>query len=248
MSPQPSGLDYLKWAIEITARWTKDPLCLDVDDGMTFTWSEGVMEGVLAHVGGVVEHLKAEGHQAVATELRQVADAALEQAGVIDDADRALRRRGRQGAVPETLIQEARQAGKALCLELAHISDGLAAGRKPIPLLGTGGYDPDAYMPVKELREKMDPPWDFGTWTKIKTANPWIRFDLKAPANRPRIHRADAGRLEKGKLNPDTFELLDEPGLDLPAVSKNQIAAEYLKGVFARKAEIDKKKQHERSD
>jgi hypothetical protein len=111
---------------------------------------------------------------------------------------------------------------------------------------GAAAYDPDAYMPVKELREKMDPPWGLGKWTKIKAANPWIRFDPKSPKQRPRIHRADACRLEKGKVNPDTFELLDSPGEGLPSL--DQLTDEYLADAAARKAEIQAEKRRGRSD
>jgi hypothetical protein len=109
------------------------------------------------------------------------------------------------------------------------------------------GYDPDAYMPVKELREKMDPPCDFPKWTKIKKANSWIRFDPNASKQHPRIHRADAARLEKGKLNPDTFELLDVQGDDFPSVSADQLTDEYLADTAARKADIQAEKRRRRS-
>jgi hypothetical protein len=119
-----------------------------------------------------------------------------------------------------------------------------APNTQPADVESPDGYDPDAYMPVKELREKMDPPWDFGKWTKIKTANPWIRFDPKASKQHPRIHRADAARLEKGKLEPDTFELLDVQGDDLPGI--DQLTDEYLADAAARKAEIKAEKTRRR--
>jgi len=104
-----------------------------------------------------------------------------------------------------------------------------------------GGYDPDAYIPVKEVRERMKPPCDCGKWTKIKKANPWIRFDPKAPTQRPRIHRADADKLRAGKMNPDTFELLDVQGQELQSIT--QIQQEYMTGIGRRKAEIDAEKR-----
>jgi hypothetical protein len=113
--------------------------------------------------------------------------------------------------------------------------------------VGRCGYDPDAYMPVKELREKMDPPWDFGMWTKIKTANPWIRFDPNAPVQHPRIHRCDAERLRKGPLAADTFALLDIPGDGLPSIAEDELTDEYLADCAARKALIRKEKRKARN-
>ena len=84
---------------------------------------------------------------------------------------------------------------------------------------GGKGYDPDAYMPVKEFRDKLAEKHggtDFNTWTKIKKANLWIRFDPEAKEGRPRIHRADADKL-LSRLDPDTWELLDEG--DHPSVA-----------------------------
>ncbi len=110
----------------------------------------------------------------------------------------------------------------------------------------TSAYDPDAYMPVKELREQ-EPPWTCADWTKIKAGNPWLRFDPHAPKYKPRIHRADAAKLRRGKLKPNTFELLDVQGNDLPSVADDEITEDFLADAAARKAEIRAQKKHEKS-
>lgn len=97
-------------------------------------------------------------------------------------------------------------------------------------------------MPVKELREQVEPPWTLADWTKAKAANPWIRFDPKAPKNRPRIHRADAEKLKLGRIDPDTFELINIQGEGLPSIAAGEILEEYLSDSAARKADIDEDK------
>jgi len=117
--------------------------------------------------------------------------------------------------------------------------------RPLVVLANTASYDPDTYMPVKECREQMDPPCGCPAWTKIKNANPWIRFEPNTPTNRPRIHRADAARLIKGKLNPDTFELLDVEGNGLPSLK--ELTNEYLADAAAMTAKIKEEKKHKQS-
>ena len=70
-------------------------------------------------------------------------------------------------------------------------------------------YDPDAYMPVKEALEAWGDGRDYYAFNKAKKANPWIRFDPKAPKSRPRVHRGDWAKFIKGPSNVRTFELLD---------------------------------------
>jgi hypothetical protein len=110
--------------------------------------------------------------------------------------------------------------------------------KRPVAAGGAEPYDPDAYMTVKEAREGMVPACDCAQWTKIKKANPWLRFDPKARKNRPRVHRADAARLQRGKLDRKSFELLDVPGLDLPGVADSEITDDYLADAAAVKAQI----------
>ena len=132
---------------------------------------------------------------------------------------------------------------------LRHVEADLAAtvahaGQQPpgeqSPSVGEP-YDADAFMPVKEAREQMDTPCGCAEWTRIKKANPWLRFDPKAKKNRPRVHRADVARLKKGKFNPDTFELLDAPGTDLPSLT--ELTEDYLADMYARKSQIKAENQ-----
>lgn len=128
--------------------------------------------------------------------------------------------------------------GKTPLLNLLAMEDRREAAPRDDKAEGPStAYDPDAYMPVVELRESMDPPWNLGDWTKAKRANPWLRFDPtdKPKTSRPRIHRADAAKLKGGPLDPKTFELLDD---DLPEL---HTLDEYAADAAARKAEIQEK-------
>jgi len=108
------------------------------------------------------------------------------------------------------------------------------------------GYDPDAYMVVKDFIAKWSDVAGGGVgypqWTKAKKRNAWFRFDPKAPKQRPRIHRADAARflaaVKAGRVDSDTFELLDTEGADLPSLSNGEAVAEYIADAYARKETI----------
>jgi len=157
---------------------------------------------------------------------------------------------------PASLVDEWKKATEMLRGCLASIlADAPPVGQGRAPAEAGQGqaqdadrtaYDLDAFMPVKELREEKEPFWSCADWTKIKAGNPWLRFDPTAPTNRPRIHRADADKLRKGNLDPNTFELLDVQGEDLPSVADGEITDEYLAGAAARKAAIQAAKRRRR--
>ena len=203
-----------------------------------------------AQVFGNCSRLKMASHPAVLTlaampkeRLLASCDLAVRPLVEIADFDGKVLHIPLQGALPEV--------PPGPWVEVVGISPPAARNGKPsavgetamLPPGKAGGYDPDAYMPVKEVRESADPPWDFAKWTKIKAANPWLRFDPKAKKQRPRLHRADAARLKTGQFNPDTFELIDKG--DHKSLEK--LTDEYLADAAARKAEIDAQKRRSSS-
>ncbi|MCK4627016.1 MAG: hypothetical protein KAV00_17010 [Phycisphaerae bacterium] len=107
------------------------------------------------------------------------------------------------------------------------------------------GHDPDAYMPVKEARDDWGDGKNYNDFRKARKANPWIRFDPRAPRNRPRVHRADWAKFLKGPINEDTFELIDVEK-DYPSIADNlsdESTAEYLADARARKEKIRNEKR-----
>ena len=106
----------------------------------------------------------------------------------------------------------------------------------------------DVYMPVKKaiaLWAKVCPKEspDYNKFNKARSNNPWIRFDRKAPKSRPRVHRGDWIRFLLSPRNPDTFELLGQPGADGLTSIAGALTDEDLADVFARGKDIHDQKQ-----